>query len=891
MPVAPGTHLGPYEILASIGAGGMGEVYKARDTRLDRTVAIKVLPSHLSSSPEVRQRFEREAKTISALSHPHICALYDVGNQDGVEYLVMEYLEGETLAGRLAKGPLPLEQTLRYGIEISDALDRAHRQGIVHRDLKPGNVMLTKSGVKLLDFGLAKAMAPVTSQSNLTALPTAAGSTPLTREGTILGTFQYMAPEQLEGSEADARTDIFALGTVLYEMATGSKAFTGKSQASLISSIMSSDPPPISLLQPTSPPALDRVVKTCLAKDPDERWQSAHDVGSELKWIAEGGSVAGISAPVAVHRKSWEKMAWGLAAVFFVAALLLGVGYVRRAPERPRILRSTLDLPPDTRLDPINVCLALSPDGRRLAMAAFGADGRQRIWVRPLDSLSAQPLAGTDGGTFPFWSPDGRFIGFFADRKLKKTEAAGGAVQTICEAPDGRGADWSSDGTVVFTPEAYGGLARVAASGGASTPLEPDPGAGVSHRLPHFLPDGRHLLFFSTAPKERGVYVFDLQTRKASFLLHNEGEAQYVEPGYLAFVRERNLMVQRFDAGGLRTIGEATPIAESVQFNAARATGGFSLAGTRLLVYQSGRGEDRQLTWLDWDGKRIGTIGEAAPFGNFKISPDGARIVAMIQGSDGGTDLWMIDAERGVRTRFTFGIGNKISPVWSPDGRQVAYTVDFGARTWRLVLKDASGTGQEQVLFSSGDPVAPVSWSPDAQTLAFRTQSSQTKSFDVWLLSVGDRKVRPFLASSANEFGGRFSPDGKWFAYVSDESGKTDLYVVPYPGSGGKWQISSGGMTPFGGLSNFAWLSNNELTYPSGEKRYAVTLAPRGQALEIGVPRAILGEVPVAGIPVTGGGTEYLASMKRFLVAAPIHGGRSAPVFLVTNWAAGLLDR
>src|SRR5262249_11408867 len=484
----------------------------------------------------------------------------------------------------------------------------------------------------------------------------------------------------------------------------------------------------------------------------------------------------------------------------------------------------------------------------------IGADGKQRIWVRPLDSLSAQPLAGTEGASYPFWSPDGQFIGFFADRKLKKTEAAGGAVQTICDAPDGRGADWSPDGTVIFTSGAYGGLSRVAAGGGSSIPLEPDPGAGISHRLPQFLPDGRHLLFFSTAPKERGISIFDLQTRRASLLLRNESEAHYVEPGYLVFVRERNLMVQRLDVGALRTIGEATPIAEGVQFNPARATGGFSLAGTRLLVYQTGRGEDRQLTWLDWEGKRIGTIGEAAPFGGFKISPDGERIVAVIQGSDGGLDLWMIDAKRGVRTRFTFGIGNKISPVWSPDGQQVAYAVDVGARTWRLLLKDAGGAGKEQELFSSGDPAAPLSWSPDAQTLAFRTQSSQTKSFDVWLLSLGDRKVHPFLATSANEYGGRFSPDGKWFAYVSDESGKTDLDVVPNPGCGGKWQISPGGMA-FGGfvaLSNFAWLSNYELMFASGEKRYAMTLAPRGQALEIGVPRAILGETPVAGLPVTG---------------------------------------
>ncbi len=864
----------------------MGEVYRARDTRLERTVAIKVLPSHLSKNDEIRQRFEREAKTISQLSHPHICALYDVGNQDGTEYLVMELLEGETLQERLRKGPLPLQQMLRFGIEIADALDKAHRQGIVHRDLKPGNVMLTKSGVKLLDFGLAKALPSSANGEGLTALPTQAGN--LTEAGTILGTFQYMSPEQLEGKEADARTDIFAFGCVLYEMATGRKAFSGTSQASLISAIMTAEPAPIALGSPMTPPALDRVVKTCLAKDPEDRFQTAHDARLQLQWIAEGGSLVGIPAPVVARRMSREKMAWGFAAAFFVAVILLGISYVRRAPEPPRILRASLDLPANTRLDP-NAPLALSPDGRRLAIAAFGEDEKLRLWVRPLDSLSAQPLAGTEGATYPFWSPDSRFIGFFADSKLKKVEASGGSVQTICQAPAGRGADWNPDGTIVFAPEVYGGLALVASGGGSSTPLEADPGAGTSHRLPHFLPDGRHLLFYSQGAKEPGVYAFDLQTRKAQLLFRSESEARYVEPGYLAFLRERNLMVQRFDARTLRTIGEARPIAEGVQFTPSRCTGAFSLAGTRLLVFQAGVGEVSQLTWLDLDGKRVGTVGEAVRFLHeippFSISPDGRRIVAAIQGSEAGTDLWMIDAARGVRTRFTFGAGSRGfgSPVWSPDGRQVAYSISE-AGGMHLALKDANGTAGEQELFSNGDSLGPVSWSPDGQTLAFRTQSSQTKSFDIWLLSVADRKARPFLASRANEFSGRFSPDGHWFGYLSDESGKAELYVVPYPGPGGKWQISSGGIE--GAFGDYAWLSSSELAYRSEKNKwYAVTLTPRAQALEIGPPRAILGETP------TGNWADYSLAMKRFLVDVPIHEERSAPVFLVTNWAAGLQDR
>jgi len=407
MTLTAGSRLGPYEILSPVGAGGMGEVYRAKDTRLDREVAVKVLPAHLSSSEEMRQRFEREAKAISQLSHAHICALYDVGREGDVEYLVMEYLEGETLSDRLGKGALPLEQTLKYGQEIADALDKAHRQGIVHRDLKPGNVMLTKSGVKLLDFGLAKAVAPVGQQSGLTSLPTMAGGTGqnLTEAGTILGTFQYMAPEQLEGKEADARSDIFAFGAVLYEMATGRKAFTGKSQASLIGSILRDEPASISEVAPMTPPALNRVVRTCLAKDPEDRFQTAHDVKLQLQWVAEGGSQAGLPAPVVARRKNREKAAWAVAAVALLAAGLATWGYLRRAPAPPLLARFDIATPEDlTSVD----MPRLSPDGRYIAFNATDAAGKTRIWLRPLNALTAHPLEGTEGTTRPFWSPTSR---------------------------------------------------------------------------------------------------------------------------------------------------------------------------------------------------------------------------------------------------------------------------------------------------------------------------------------------------------------------------------------------------------------------------------------------------------------------------------------------------
>src|SRR5215813_10425683 len=447
MALSAGSRLGPYEVLAPLGAGGMGEVYKARDTLLERTVAIKVLPTQLSSSEEMRQRFEREAKAISQLSHPHICALYDVGSQDGTEYLVMEYLEGETLAMRLLKGVLPLQQTLAYGIEIADALDKAHRQGIVHRDLKPGNIMLTKSGVKLLDFGLAKAMAPAAPTSGLTSLPTVATPQNLTQTGTILGTFQYMAPEQLEGGEADARSDIFALGAVLYEMATGQKAFQGKSQASLIGSILKEEPPPPSTIAPMTPPALDRVIKTCLSKDPENRFQTAHDVKLQLQWIAEGGSQAGLPAPVVSRRKNREKLAWAVAAVAALAAIAFAVAFVRRTPAKGRTVRFEIPTPEEvTSID----LPRISPDGRTIAFNATDSSGKTRIWVRPLNSLTAQPLGGTEGASRPFWSPDGKYLGFVAEGKVKKIDVSGGPAQKICDAPTGSDGSWSSEGVILF---------------------------------------------------------------------------------------------------------------------------------------------------------------------------------------------------------------------------------------------------------------------------------------------------------------------------------------------------------------------------------------------------------------------------------------------------------
>src|SRR6266496_1045943 len=623
--IAAGSRLGPYEILSPLGAGGMGEVYKARDTRLERTVAVKVLSAHLSSSAESRQRFEREAKTISQLSHPHICALYDVGNQDGVEYLVMEYLEGETLADRLLKGALPTEQTLRYGIEIADALDKAHRQGIVHRDLKPGNVMLTKSGVKLLDFGLAKVLLPSpggrgTGDEGLTSFPTMASS-PLTQEGTILGTFQYMAPEQLEGKEADARTDIFAFGAVLYEMATGHKAFSGASQASLISAIMKEEPAPIATLQPMTPPALDRVVKTCLAKDAEDRFQTAHDAKLQLQWIAEVGSAAGVPAPVIARRKSRERLAWVGFGIAAIAAIAFAAGYVRRAPRPSPGIRATLPFPEKMFLGE----LALSPDGTRLAFTAVKAGGQPALWIRNLDGSSAQPVAGAENAFFPFWSPDGRFVGFFADRKLKRVDPSGGTVLTICDADRGVGGTWNRDGTIVFAPVPTSFLYRVAASGGKPVPVTKLDASRheTAHRYPRFLPDGRHFLYMAAnlaGPPDdaaNAIRVGSLDGRVDKELVRTLSNAGYAS-GHLLYVREGTLLAHRFDLSRLEVEGEPVPAVQKVGLATWQSFSLFSASDNGVLVTSPRFAPSSRLLWLDRSGKEAGSVGESAPFGDRK---------------------------------------------------------------------------------------------------------------------------------------------------------------------------------------------------------------------------------------------------------------------------------
>jgi Tol biopolymer transport system component len=887
MALAAGSRLGPYEILAPLGAGGMGEVYKARDTRLERTVAVKVLPSHMSASPEVRQRFEREAKTISQLSHPHICALYDVGREGETEYLVMELLEGETLSDRLGKGALPLEQTLRYGTEIADAMDKAHRQGIVHRDLKPGNVMLTKSGVKLLDFGLAKAMAPVAPRGSLTSLPTQQG---LTQEGTILGTFQYMAPEQLEGKDADGRTDIFAFGATLYEMATGRKAFSGASQASLISAIMQSDPPTISSVQPMSPPALDRVVKKCLAKDPEDRWQNAADLGSELKWIGETGSQAGASAPVLARRRNRERLAWGLAAIALLLAAAAALRYGHKSAAFAIPMRSSIILTDKSALRAV----ALSPDGTRLAFVARDSSGKNLLWIRPLDSLVAQALSGTENPSFPFWSPDGRSIGFFADGKLKKIDASGGPPQTLCDAPVARGGSWSTEGVILFSPVVDGPLYRVSASGGLSTAVTRlDASRGESsHRWPFFLPDGRHFLYlvvnFGSSrgdPEKMGIYVRSLDSKEEKFVVAAKSTLAYAPPGYLLFRRERNLVAQAFDAKSFRIAGEPFPVAENIQYFPQTSSALFSASENGLLVWgPESASVLSRLVWLDRSGREIGSLGTEGDLANPRISPDGARVALDITDHQtGNVDVWIYQSTGGVATRLTSDPSLDAGPIWSPDGERIAF-MSLRHSHPDLYQKSSSGAGSEESIIQSERTKYPTDWSPDGKFILFRAVDATT-NLELWTVPVGSSpKPIPFLKTTFGVSQGQFSSDGRWVAYSSNESGKWEIAVAPFPGPGGNWKVS-----PAGGSEPRWRRDGKELYYLAPDGKLMAVEVKAGATFEAGVAKPLFQirrREPISASDLFS--YDVSADGQRFLVNTDTSDVTSAPLTAIVNWTAGL---
>jgi serine/threonine protein kinase len=927
MALVNGTHLGPYEIVAPLGAGGMGEVYKARDTRLNRTVAVKVLPDHIADDPEARQRFEREAQSIAALNHPHICVLHDIGHCDGVDFLVMEHLEGVTLEARLARGALPLAEALRVGMEVVDALDKAHRSGIVHRDLKPANIFLTKAGAKLLDFGLAKnqaagmpggTVAPARVGAghrvpDLTMAPTI--NSPLTAQGMILGTVPYMAPEQIEGQEADARTDIFAFGAVLYEMVSGRRAFQGKSQPSLMSSILTVNPPAPSQVLSGAPPALDHVIGQCLAKDPDERWQSARDLWLELKSAADPARTVSTPAVTTPHRRIWILSA--AVAILLAATSVLSVLYVRS----PEPVAATMRFEVPAVGNPYY--LSISPDGRSLAYVAPTDGGKDALWVRPLSSLDARMLPGTEGADLPDWSPDSQFIVFGADGKLKKVGVTGGPPQTLTNLLPGshQRSAWNRDGVILFSNA--GVVRRVSASGGESSPVtELDSSLGETfHATPWFLPDGRHFLFqaWSESPENRATYIGSLDSKTRTRLMSGDSKALYAPPGFILFVRDRTVMARPFDPRRQAFSGDAVPVAESVAYAQNNGAAAFYASDEGTLIYRRGApvtaSATRRWVWIDRTGKTSNQLGQPHNGSHPRLSPDGKKVAFHDSVIGRNSDVWIYDIDRDLSMRLTTDPAGDGYPVWSPDGERLIFASQRrtstapgenaaaasgrrgrGVADVTLFEKPSNGAVPEQMLLppEPGKAMFPYDWSRDGRLLVvekFPMGAGGSEQGDLWVVPVtGDRKPFPYLATSFSEGEPALSPDGRWLAYVSNESGSFQVVVQPFPDpSGGKWQISTkGGHFP-------RWRRDGrEIYYLDPDRQMVAVSVATDRNFAVGKPTPLF----AAPFPFPGSAGNAMtipydvsADGQRFLVSVPLTATpevTQTPITVITNWTATL---
>lgn len=887
MPLAPGTKLGPYEIQSPLGAGGMGEVYRARDTRLGRDVAIKILPKEMSADAVRKQRFEREAKTISGLNHPNICVLHDVGCQDSVDYLVMECVEGETLAKRLEKGPLALDQVLKYGAQIAGALDRAHQSGVVHRDLKPGNIMLTHAGAKLLDFGLAK---PVTTIASLATLTTAVAQSPATQEGTIVGTFQYMSPEQVEGKEVDGRSDIFSLGAVLYEMLTGKKAFDGKSQLSVASAILEKEPPPIGAIKPLTPPALDHTVKKCLSKDVRERWQSAADIKHELEWIAQGSGESSAGAAVRPGR-TVQRRAVGLA---LGALALIAMGAAanfllrREGPSGP-ITRTTLTMPANVSLLTMGDqagAPVISRDGNNLVFVGT-SEGKQMLFLRPMDGTAAKPLRGTENGKFPFWSSDGKSIGFFADQQLKRVDLAGGPPISLAPAEDARGGSWAGK-SILYTPYIYGVIYRVPSSGGKPIPVtKMDASQHTTHRWPQFLPDGEHFLYLAASHmngsgKNAAIYVGSIDGASGKQILQTNTNALYAS-GNLLYYSEGSLMFQVFDAKRLELGGAASPI-DSVL----RESGNWGMIASAsengVLVFQSAGEAKYPIVWLDRSGHASGPPPFSLELLDLRLSPDRTRaaIVGFGEGVPRGV-AYVCDLKTGARTRLTFE-EDAWFVVWSPEGGRIAYSVQQpGAENTEIYVKRSDGSGEGELLLSSGQLDHPTDWTREGPYISFNR--GRVGAQQIWILPLsGERKAfRLFPNAKYEHFDGRISPNGKWIAYVSAESGHGEIYVTSFPRGIGKWQITSGGGNPAA------------IWRPDGKELYYVS--QEGMLMAASIHESA-GSITLEGVHPLFRSPFLNSPLRAIFDVGSTDGQRfigsagadtsALPLNVITNWTAGL---
>jgi Tol biopolymer transport system component len=876
--LVPGTHLGVYEVVAKLGEGGMGEVYRARDTKLNRDVALKVLPDLFAQDAERLARFTREAQTLASLNHTNIAHIHGLEESGGVRALVMELVEGEDLSAHIARGPMPLTDVLPIARQIAEALEAAHEQGIIHRDLKPANIKLRADGtVKVLDFGLAKALGPDGAGAAADAMNSPTLTARATQMGMILGTAAYMAPEQARGRPVDRRADIWAFGAVLFEMLTGHRAFPGDDVTDTLAAVVRAEPD-WNLLPKNIRPTLLVFLRRCLEKDPRQRIGDIHDVR-----LALDGAFEMAAPPAAASTTRRGRLPWALAAAAGFGMVALAFPVVRHVREVPP------PLPPETRTAIVTPsgsgAFELSPDGRLLVFEAR-VNGVARLWLRPLSATTAQPLAGTDGATSPFWSADSRSIGFFADG-LKRLDLGGGTLQTLVPSIDSGSATWNAEGIILFArARVRGPLMRVSASGGDATEA-PTPGITADIFAPSFLPDGGRFLFTSVAPANAaGIYLGSLDGRAPTRLVSDVSPARFMSAspgsveagrggGWLVWQRAGSMFAQPLDVTKGALTGEALKVADEVIA---------SSTGAAFIAYRTGDSAvQRQLTWFDAQGKPLGTIGEPGALGSFALSPDGKSVAVTVNSSpvSQSTDLWIVEVTRGLRTRFTFARAQESRPVWSPDGRVVAFTSLRNGHS-DLFKKSLDGAvGSEEVLYADDRDKSLISWSPDGHYVLFSSESPKTKS-DLWVLPLtGDRKPFPFAQTEFNETQGAFSPDGRWIAFVSDESGTAEIYAAPFPGPGAKRLIS----TKQAGLGNGGvpvWRPDGKQIFYIAPDRtlMAVDVSVTGTTLDASLARKLFGPIPAVG------GRNYALSAdgKRFLTYTLPGQDANATITLIQHW-------
>jgi serine/threonine protein kinase len=887
MALAAGTRLGPYEIVGPVGAGGMGEVYRARDTRLGRDVAIKVLPSSFAADTDRLHRFEQEACAAGALNHPNILSIYDTGAHDGSPYVVSELLEGETLRQRMNGATIPQRKAIEYALQMAHGLAAAHEKSIVHRDLKPENVFLTSDGrLKILDFGLAKLAAAGNGDVSQTSIPTRRVDTD---PGKVMGTVGYMSPEQVKGRPVDHRSDIFSLGAILYEMLSGKRAFQGESAAETMSAILREDPPDLSETNHNISPALERLVNHCLEKNPEARFHSARDLAFAIETLSTPitTSTETITAPAFARRRlpRRELISWSLVSLFLLLIAGLAIVALRKpSPNPPQLSRFYVYAPEKTSF--AGAVDFISPDGGKLLFNISDIDGKTQLWVRSIDSLTAQPIPGTEQASQAFWSPDSRLIGFFASGKLKKVELSSGTVQTLADAQVTRGGTWNRDGVIVFAASFGGSLVRMSASGGPITPASTldTSRRQTGHYWPHFLPDGRHFIYLarSANKQDTGIYLGLLDSTETKLLVQTDAGAMYAPPGYLLFLRERTLLAQPFDTDKLQLSGEPSLLAEELVYNPSNGRAFFCVSDTGVLVYRSGPiVSNTRVIWYDRGGKEFGSVGTAETINIASaLSPDETRVaISRTDQNLTGSDIWILDSS-GRSSRLTFDPAVDTNPVWSPDGTRIVFSSNrLGA--FDLYWKLTSGAGNDEVLLKSDYTKFVLDWSADGQFILYQEIGTTTQR-DLWALPLsGDRKPFPVVQTNFNEAQGKFSPDGHWFAYISDESGASQVYVQNFPPAGGKWMVSiNGGSMP-------RWRGDGkELFYlASNNKLMAVPVKTNGNDFEAGNPQPLF-DARVS--PPLTGATGYAVTRdgQHFLVNVRTTESSASPAVVVQNWTA-----